>query len=182
MKTDAQLIHEARNDPDAFAELYRRHVASVHRWFRARTPESIALDLTAETFAQAALSLRRFRDQSAGSAAPWLYGIARNLLGRYAEQERVETRARRRLGVSVSFDDDLERVDESDRATRLRPTLASALATLPATQRDAVRLRVVAELPYDEVARELGCTTLAARLRVLRGLGSLSRALKGADR
>ena len=182
MKTDAQLIHEARNDADAFAELYRRHAAPIHRWLRIRTPESAALDLTAETFAQAALSLRRFRDLADGSAGPWLYGIARNLLRKYAEHERVDTRARLRLGIAVGSEDDLERVDERERATRLRPALSSALAGLPPAQRDAVRLRVVDELPYERVASELGCTPLAARLRVLRGLTSLNRALKGVER
>ena len=182
MKTDAQLIHDARNDADAFAELYRRHAASIHRWFRRRTPESVAVDLTAETFAQAALSLRRFRDLADGSASPWLYGIAKNLLRKYAEQERVDARARIRLGVRIHADDELDNVDERERATRLRPALRAALATLPPAQREAVRLRVVDDLPYERVASELGCTPLAARLRVLRGLGSLNRALKGAQR
>jgi hypothetical protein len=57
MKSDAQLIEEARDDPDAFGELYRRHAEAVQRWFRARTDERTAEDLTAETFAQAVLSL-----------------------------------------------------------------------------------------------------------------------------
>lgn len=30
MTTDAQLVAAARKDPDAFAELYRRHVHAVH--------------------------------------------------------------------------------------------------------------------------------------------------------
>src|SRR6266511_3043309 len=170
MKSDAQLIHDARKDADAFAELYRRHAAAMHGWFRARTPEAVAVDLTAETFAQAALSLRRFRDLADGSAGPWLYGIAKNLLRKYTEHERVDARARLRLGIAPP-NDELERVDERERATRLRPAL-----------REAVRLRVVDELPYERVASELGCTPLAARLRVLRGLGSLNRALKGAER
>jgi hypothetical protein len=37
MKTDAELIKEAWNDPDAFDDLYRRHAEAVHAWFRART-------------------------------------------------------------------------------------------------------------------------------------------------
>jgi len=181
MKSDAQLIHDARKDADAFAELYRRHAAAMHGWFRARTPEAVAVDLTAETFAQAALSLRCFRDLADGSAGPWLYGIAKNLLRKYTEHERVDARARLRLGIAPP-NDELERVDERERATRLRPALRAALATLPPAQREAVRLRVVDELPYERVASELGCTPLAARLRVLRGLGSLNRALKGAER
>jgi len=34
-----------------------------------------------------AVGLKRFRDEADGSAAPWLYGIAKNLLRRYHEQE-----------------------------------------------------------------------------------------------
>src|SRR5258708_2148023 len=59
-RTDAQLIRAP--DSGAFTELYRRHVASVHRWF-VRRAEWAAADLTAETFAQAWLSRRRFRDE-----------------------------------------------------------------------------------------------------------------------
>jgi RNA polymerase sigma-70 factor (ECF subfamily) len=182
VKTDAQLIHDARNDPDAFAELYRRHAASIHSWFRARAPNQIAGELTAETFAQAALSLKRFRDEASGSAAPWLYGIARNLLRRYLERARVETRARERLGMPIRLDDELEDARERADAARLKPALVPALATLPAAQRRALVLRVVHELSYEEVAAALGCSVTAARLRVMRARGSLSRAMKGAGR
>src|SRR5205814_3663698 len=71
VKTDAQLIQRAREDPDAFAELYLRHRAPLYRWFRARAPEAVAAELTAEAFAQAALGLKRFRNEANGSAAPW---------------------------------------------------------------------------------------------------------------
>ncbi|HEY8777815.1 MAG TPA: sigma factor, partial [Gaiellaceae bacterium] len=87
MRTDAQLIREARDDPDAFAELYLRHSQSLYRWLRTRAPEPVAAELTAEAFAQAALGLKRFRDEANGSAAPWLFGIAKNLLRRYYEAE-----------------------------------------------------------------------------------------------
>ena len=42
MRTDAQLIREARDDPDAFAELYLRHSQSLYRWLRMRAPEPVA--------------------------------------------------------------------------------------------------------------------------------------------
>ena len=182
MKTDAQLIREARTSPDAFAELYRRHVRAVHSWFRARTSDRYASELTAETFAQAALSMRRFRDQANGSAAPWLYGIARNLLRRHHERGRVERRARERLGMPIrSYELDLDEVDDRVDALGLAPRLSSALEALPDGQRQALELRVVDELDYAEVAASLGCSEVAARLRVMRALGSLSRLLKGAS-
>src|SRR5437764_6624613 len=137
-KSDAQLIREARTDPEAFAQLYRRHAPAIHAWLAARTPARIAVELTAETFAQAAVSLVRFRDRAGGSAAPWLYGIAKNLLRRYVEKERIETRARRRLGVETRAYDEFERVEERAFAEQVRPQLVVALAALPATERHAV--------------------------------------------
>jgi RNA polymerase sigma-70 factor (ECF subfamily) len=178
-KSDAELIREARHDADAFAELYRRHVRDIHSWLRARTPTGVAVELAAETFAQAALSLGRFRDEANGSAGPWLFGIARNLHRRYLEKERVETRARERLGVEIRTYDEFEQAEERAFAMQVRPELAVALAALPVSQRDAVRLHVADELPYAAVARRLGCTEVAARLRVMRGLDRLARALTG---
>lgn len=182
MPTDAQLIRAARDDPDAFAELYARHAPAVHRFLQARTRADVALELTAETFAQAALSLRRFRDPGNGSAGPWLFGIAKNVLRRTLERERVEARARARLGIEVRVDAAFDRVEERVTADRLRPQLELALAALPPKQRDAVELRVVDELPYAQVASRLGCSELAARVRVTRALGALARTMRGAKR
>ena len=92
-------------------------------------------------------------------------------------EERIETRARQRLGVDTGTCDDLERVEERAFAEQIRPVLTLALAALPAAQRDAVRLHVVDELPYATVASRLGCSELAARLRVMRGLNKLARAI-----
>jgi len=178
-KTDAQLIADARLDAEAFADLYRRHVKRVYVWLRQRAPDVDASELTAETFAQAAVSLKRFRAPDSGSALPWLIGIANNLLKRYYERQRVEDRARRRLGMPArSYEDDpVDRLDERLRAADLSSVLDTALAELPPSQRDALELRVVEELPYEEVASRLDCTELAARLRVMRALRSLKRAL-----
>lgn len=181
MKTDAELIREARRDPDAFGELFRRHAQVVQSWLRARGGERIAGELTAETFAQAALGLHRFRDEAGGSALPWLLGIARNLLRRSLERERIEASARRRLGMPLNpYEPETDAADRRADAQRLAPALAEALDQLPAAQREALELRVVRELAYDEVAATLDCSPLAARIRVSRALTSLSRLLKGA--
>jgi hypothetical protein len=53
-RTDSELLLASREDPDAFAQLYRRHAEDLLRYFARRTldPEAAA-ELTAETFAQA---------------------------------------------------------------------------------------------------------------------------------
>src|SRR3954465_14165585 len=100
MKTDAALLREARSNPGAFRELYERHARPVYGFPLRRTrDEHAALDLTAETFAQAWLSRARFRDEAGGSAGPWLYGIARNLLAQSVRKRTIELGACERLGV-----------------------------------------------------------------------------------
>jgi RNA polymerase sigma-70 factor, ECF subfamily len=174
LETDAELIRRAREDPDALGELYLRWKQPLFGWFRARVPESEASELTAELFAQVALSLRRFRDEADGSAGPWLYGIAKNLLRRYHDRGRIELEARRRLGMPVrSYESDFDAIEEKLAASGLG--LAAALAALPVEQREALELRVLRELPYDRVAGLLGCSVGAARLRVMRALQRLGQ-------
>lgn len=171
-RTDAELMKAAELDEAAFAELYGRHVSTVHAWFRRRL-EWAAADLTAETFAQAWLSRRRFRDETHGSALPWLFGIARNVARESARRDAVETRSRRRLGLptDLASEDGYAAVEE-----RLSPrvALADGLEALPEHEREALELRVVAELPYEQVADRLGVRPAAARLRVSRALRRLS--------
>lgn len=172
-RTDAELMRASGRDPEAFAELYRRHAGAVYGWLYRRQPR-MASDLTAETFAKAWLHRRRLRDRPDGSARPWLLRIAANLLTDAMRRERVETRARERLGLPVDHaraGDDVDAV-----VTRLSPNaeIARELESLPADQREAVELRVVHELPYEEVATRLGIRTAAARLRVSRALRRLA--------
>jgi len=48
---NAPLAHQARADPEAFAELYRRHVRSIYCYHLAHTGDvRDAEDLTSQTF------------------------------------------------------------------------------------------------------------------------------------
>ena len=182
--TDAELLEAAKRDPQAFREFYDRYAVWIHSWFKRQTrSETAAIDLTAETFAQAWHALRRFRDMAGGSGAPWLFGIARNLLRQYHKHNRIETAARERLGMPLSFaeSEEYERVDDREAAHALRPQLRTAMGSLPQDQRRALDLRVVQQLPYEEVADRLGCSQNAARLRVSRGLRAITVSMQGAE-
>src|SRR5262249_12031275 len=151
-----------------------------NRWFalHATRDEHDRDDLTAETFAQALLGLQRFRPGDADSAGAWLFAIARNLARQYHRRRRVADSARRRLGMPLDraaevLDDAAERV----LVASLQPALGRALDRLPRDQRQAVELRVVHELDYRRVARELDCSEPAARTRVHRGLRELQAIL-----
>jgi RNA polymerase sigma factor (sigma-70 family) len=171
MRSDAHLIEAARTDAGGFRELYGRYAERMYRFHLGRSRDADAAhDLTAETFAQAWLARARFEDVAGGSAGPWLFGIARNVLSASVRRGRLERAACTRLGI-------LERLDREPATVEPEETwldgLDEALAELPETQLDALRLRFRDDLPYDELAEELGTTSQAARVRVHRGLSTL---------
>ena len=183
-RTDAELLTAASDDPQAFREFYDRYAVWIRSWFVRHTgSETASLDLTAETFAQAWHASRRFRDEADGSGAPWLFGIARNLLRQYHKHNRIESAARARMGLPVAAAEceDYERIDERSEVGALTPLLRHAVRALPADQRRALELRVVHGLPYEAVAGRLGCSQNAARLRVSRALRALTTQMRSAQ-
>jgi RNA polymerase sigma factor (sigma-70 family) len=177
-RSDGELL--ASGTAADFGEVYDRHADAVLGYLYRRTadPETAA-DLTAETFAAAFLSRGRFRDMGPG-ARGWLIGIAQHQLGRLVRRRRVEDRARRRLGVHRNPMDELsyERIEELFDLRPLRDAVREAMAELSPAVREAVSLRVGEDLPYVEVARRLGCTEVAARVRVARGLTRLTELME----
>jgi RNA polymerase sigma-70 factor, ECF subfamily len=179
-RTDSELLVASRDDPEAFTELYRRHAEDLLRYFARRTldPEAAA-ELTAETFAQAFSSRSTYADTGVNGVA-WLYGVARHQLGRFFRGGRVDTAARRRLGMPERElpPDDYERIEDLVDLAPIKDALVEALETLSNDQREALSLHVIDGLAYPEVARRLACTEANARQRVSRGLRRLAIVLQ----
>jgi RNA polymerase sigma-70 factor (ECF subfamily) len=184
MTTDAELLRRARTDAHAFRELYDRYAARMLAFHLGRTGDADAAhDLTAETFAEAWRSRKRFRDEAGGSAGPWLFGIARHVLAASVRRGRLERAACTKLGL-------LERLDREPASAEpaaawldgLDDALEAALEELPDDQQRAIELRVVDELAYAEVAGSLHTTPGAARVRVHRGLAALRDRLTKEER
>ena len=167
-------------DRDGFSEFYRAHSRDLVVFFTRRTFDAeLALDLTAETFAQAFSSRHSFRGSGDAEAGGWLFTIARRQLARYFERGTVERALIERLGVSVpeAGSDELQRIEQLAGLAALRGLLRDQLTELGPGLRAALWLRVVEEEPYSSVASSLGITEQAARARVSRALRAVAEAL-----
>lgn len=168
-------------DEDDFAAVYARDGEVVLLFLARRTVDpAVAADLAAETFAQAFVSWPRLRGRSEEEVQGWLFLVARRQLSRYLRRGRVERRALQRLGIRlpVLHEDDVAAIEERAGLADLRAVLGVELARLSVEQREALRLRVVEERSYAEVARVLGVSEQAVRARVSRGLRALAAALE----
>jgi RNA polymerase sigma factor (sigma-70 family) len=179
-RDDVELLVLSRDEPEAFGLFYERHAEPLLRYFARRTLDpDAAAELTAETFAQAFASRRRFRDRGLG-ASGWLYGIARHQLSRFFRTGAVDSRARRRLGMperEVSTED-YERIEELIDFEQVGRAIGQAFGVLSEEQREALTLRVVEGRSYRELADALRCSEETARARVSRGLRRLAQALE----
>jgi RNA polymerase sigma factor (sigma-70 family) len=175
--TDGDLLDRTRaGNREAFGVLYERRHELVLAFLlkRTRNPE-VAMDLMAETFAASLVALADRPPVIEDSAAPWLLTIARNILIDSYRRGRVESSARQRLAlepVQIS-DSDVERVLQVAAETDLLVRLAEELS---ADQFDALRARVLDERDYEEIARELECSTAVVRKRVSRAISTLRQA------
>ena len=153
---ERELVERARDDPDAFAELYRRYVHRIHAYAMRRTgSREIAEDITAGTFEKALGGLRRFQWRS-GGIAPWLFRIAANELTDHHRREGRRSGDRSARAIDRIHDrtavDDLASIDtEADsRLVRI------ALDGLNPRYQRALTLRYLADLDHEAAAKAMG--------------------------
>src|SRR3954451_21767001 len=131
---------------DDFVDLYRREADMVLLFCARRVLDAeAALDLTAETFAQAFRGRRSFRGTTEVEARAWLLTIARRQVARYLRRGALNRRAIERLGIQIPQLEPGEAEEIEPRASlpQLRVAVAAALEHVGEDQREALRLRVV---------------------------------------
>jgi RNA polymerase sigma factor (sigma-70 family) len=181
---DAAVIERSWHEPEAFAVLYDRHAAPIHRFAGRRLGDQLADDVTAETFL-AAFRRRHRYDLGRADAQPWLYGIAANVIGKHRRAEVRMLRAFARTGLDPlagpQADGYADRVDSQVSAAAVQQDLAAALAGLSAGDRDVLLLIAWADLSYEETAAALGIPVGTVRSRLNRARRKVREALGGQD-
>ena len=151
-----------------FSTLYRAYAKDVHRFalFLSGDP-ALADDIVSETFIRV-WNARARVDLTTVKA--YLFAVARNFFLHH----------RRQAKRTASLDDQItdSRPGPHERANardELRLVLA-ALQTLPEVDRSALLMRADAAMPYEEIARTLGISESAAKVKVHRSRLKLAAA------
>jgi RNA polymerase sigma factor (sigma-70 family) len=186
-KADRQsqsLIRRSQRDAAAFVEVYEAYSERLLLFLSRKVLDvEVAFDLHAELFAVALERRHQFRGRTVAEDEGWLYAIARNELSHYWRGGAVERRAMERLRLTRPELDDaaIERIEELATLADLAPQITAALDTLPAEQREAVRLRIIEELSYEEIAVQVAVSKDTVRARVSRGLRALAAQIRTDD-
>ena len=174
---EAAIVARARLDPAAFAPLYQAYLAPVYRYcYRRLGSREAAEDATSLVFERVLRSLAAFRG---GSFRAWLFAIAHNTVAD----------SYRRHGSDPPISEALDIVDPAPPPEQValladeRRLLTTALALLPADQRQVIELRL-SGIPSVDVAAILGRSPEAVRAMQLRATRRLQTLLAapGANR
>jgi len=182
-REDADLIAASLDDPAQFELVFDRHYDAIHRYLARRGGWELAEDLAQGVFLAGFEGRRRFRP-SGTSAAPWLFGIATNLLRRHARTELRRLRAYARLPVREVAPFDVNAVVDRLDAASAGPRAFELVARLPEGERNALLLVAWADLTYEQVAVALNVPVGTVRSRIHRARGKLRELLgpNGQDR
>lgn len=157
-------------DATGFGELFDAHYGAVVAHARRRGSSwDDAQDVAADVFA---VAWRRRGDIPEGFELAWLLGVARRVQANRWRGERRWRELLGRLAGTVA-----PHGEEMAVATGTDPRLSAALATLPARDREVLRLIAWDGLTHAEAGVVLGCSESSVSSRVARARARLRRAL-----
>lgn len=156
-----------------FEQIYLEYYKPVYAFLLARCgDESLAADLTQETFFKALKSIGHFRGES--SLNVWLCGIAKNALVSHWRRHRRETPLEDAvLPEEPAVPSPAAEVETAEQKLDIH----RALHTLPEPYREVFWLRVYGELSFADIAALFEKTETWARVTFYRARTKLKEAL-----
>ncbi|MFC4452937.1 RNA polymerase sigma factor [Deinococcus sonorensis] len=178
--TVEQLEELTAGDEAAWYRFVAEHEHRMYAYlFRLEGNADDAMDLTQEVFYRAWRGIHTFR--AGERLLPWLYQIARN-----TQIERHRRKQLQRFSIEEAHEDlgfevqsarpgPVQAAESVDAQERVQ----AALLQLAPEYREAVVLRFVEDLPYEDIARIQGVALGTAKSRVFRAKEQLAGLLAG---
>jgi RNA polymerase sigma-70 factor, ECF subfamily len=149
--------------------LYGSHAGQVFAFAYRRVGREDAADVVAETFL---VAWRRI-DQVPQEALPWLYAVARNVIGNSRRAAVRREALQERIRSVRSVDRVADPTDEVD----ARSDIMSAVQLLPEAEREALMLVAWEDLDVRSAASVMGCSPGTLAVRIHRGRRRLRKIL-----
>jgi len=164
--TDEELMLAYQNgQEEAFELLYQRHQKRVYGFLFGKLKNSHSVD---EAFQMTFMKLHqaRHRYDSTLPFLPWLFTLSRNAM---IDVLRSQNRIQRQEELNPIV------IDTAQAEVPKETPLIPGLEALSAKQREAVELRYLEDLPFEEIARRLEISPLNARQVISRAIRSIKK-------
>lgn len=180
---DEQLVERAQQgDKRAFELLIRKYQYKIIQLVSRLVGDADAPDVAQETFIKAWRALHAFRGQSAFYT--WLYRIGIN-----TAKNHLVARHRRPSNQDIDVDDaeqfghtlqmsDVDTPEALLLSDEIKQKVEETIARLPPDLRQAITLRELEGLSYEEIAEVMDCPIGTVRSRIFRAREAIDVVLK----
>ena len=168
---DAALVQLAKEDPEAFGELYERYVTKIYNYIYYRVgDQEEAEDLTARTFFRALRKIGAYEERGLPFSA-WLYRIAHNLV---ANWHRSQSRRKSvQLDELITATSDVSSPGTLVEKQEAREVLLEAIRDLPEDRQQLLILKFVEHMPNARIGQVMGRSESSVKSLYHRTLKSL---------
>jgi RNA polymerase sigma-70 factor (ECF subfamily) len=165
-ETDEELMLQVREGAEeTLGVLFDRYHAPLFNFYTKLTGDrTLSEDLVQEVFLRILRHRKTFRVGTPFRA--WIYQIARNARIDHFRKSRPQVPFEPEMAPAVDTGDPAQQLQESE-------LLHRALMELPEEKRELLVLCRFQELPYEEVARLVGCGVATVKVRIHRALQEL---------
>jgi RNA polymerase sigma-70 factor, ECF subfamily len=148
LSEELNLVEAAMNDPAAFAKLYSLYIRRVYRYIISKVGETKeAEDITSQVFLSICEGLPRYRHN--GYFAAWLFSIARNKVADHFRSKVSDRKKEVAYMESIRTDDPLSTIIRNEEIDRI----SALIHIMDEQDQELLRLRIVAELTFEEIAQ-----------------------------
>ena len=162
---------------EPFEAIYEKYFNRVYAFlYRMCRDESLAEELTQETFFQAFKSFPKYRGES--ELFTWLASIAKFTFFGYVKKNK---HMNENVDIELLADNLLDTDGDPEETLQQRETVDAirrVIERIPEKYRDVVVLRLYAELPFAQIAKSLNISETSAKVIFHRAKKLLSEELK----
>lgn len=183
LEREKELVERAKNDTEAFGELYEQYYSKIFGYVLRRTAGiEIAQDVTSEVFFKALKNLGQFRWRGTPFSS-WLYRIATHEIANYFRKGKHEQFCLEEVSSSISISSPSAEAELLEAEAELRRhedflTLHENISKLPLKYQEVITLRFFENKQVKEVSEILGKREGTIKSLLHRGLEKLRKLME----
>jgi RNA polymerase sigma-70 factor, ECF subfamily len=168
---ERRLVQRAKEDPQAFGQLYDLYFERIHAFIHRRTGDrQTAEDLTSDTFYKALANIRKY-EYTGQPFSSWLFRIASNVVTDFYRAKRPAASIDEWEGMQLPAAG--AGPEEAALAAADALVIQQAVRTLSPDQQEVIALRFTGGLRLKEIADMLGKTEGAVKALMFRAIANL---------
>ena len=174
-----KLVEKARQNPEAFGELYDQFYNPIFSYVLKRTARvQIAQDITSEVFFKALKNLGQYRSHNNIPFSSWLYRIATNQTNDYFRKNKHDVLSLEDISCvtaisNPSLEEETLQAEEELKRQEDFLVLHQSISRLPFKYQEVITLRFFEKKQEKEIAQILGKPEGTIKSLLHRGLKKL---------